>query len=97
VRGFVRATLRGYQFIADNPEEALKILMNHFRDGGLDEKVTLEQIKATGKLFRQYVGKPGYSDPDLWAKSLKVLTQSSDLPAAALKDPSQYFSNDFLP
>jgi NitT/TauT family transport system substrate-binding protein len=97
VRGFVRATLRGYQFMADNPEEALKILMNHFRDGGLDEKVTLEQIKATGKLFQQYVRKPGYSDPDLWAKSLKVLTQYSDLPAAALKDPTQYFSNDFLP
>lgn len=97
VRGFVRATLRGYQFIADNPQEALKILMSHFRDAGLDTQITLEQIKATGKLFKQYVRRPGYSDPDLWTQSLKVLTQYSDLPAAALKDPAQYFSNDFLP
>lgn len=84
VRAFVGATLRGWQYAIDHPDETVDLILAYNKD--LERDQLRFEAAETVKLISYGVGKqcPGFSDPAVWKAEA---TQLQDL--AILSRPPQ--------
>jgi len=94
VRKFVAASLKGWSFALDHPDQAVKDLKKVFPE--LNEKLATAELAAITPLFcsggAKYIGK---AEDALWSKSQDLLAEVKLLPAG--QDARSYYSNDYLP
>jgi NitT/TauT family transport system substrate-binding protein len=94
VKKFVAASLKGWSFAIDHPDQAVKDLKKVFPD--VNDKLATQELAAIGPLFcsggAKYVGK---AEPDYWARSQELLAEVKLLPAG--QDPKSYYTYAFLP
>ena len=94
VKKFVAASLKGWSFAIDHPEQAIKDVKKVFPD--TNEKLATQELAAIHPLFcsggAKYIGK---AEPQLWAKSQELLAEVKLLPAG--QDPKSYYTYDYLP
>jgi len=97
VRGFVRATLRSYQYAFAHPEEAIESLKKAAPN--IKPEVELEKLKATPRLLESADTKAhgvGWSSMEKWAAAQTLMAQYGGL-TKTVTDVSVYYTNDFLP
>jgi len=94
VKKFVAASLKGWSFAIDHPDQAIKDVKQVFPD--TNEKLATQELAAIGPLFcsggAKYIGK---AEPALWTKSQDLLAEVKLLPAG--QDPKSYYTFDYLP
>ena len=94
VKKFIAASLKGWSFALDHPEQAVKDLKKVFPE--LNEKLATAELGAITPLFcsggAKYIGK---AEDALWAKSQDLLAEVKLLPAG--QDPKSYYSDAYLP
>jgi len=94
VKNFVAATLKGWSFALDHPDQAIKDVKKVFPE--TNEKLATAELAAITPLFcsggAKYIGK---AEPALWSKSQELLAEVKLLPSG--QDPTSYYSYDFLP
>jgi len=97
VAGFVRATLKAYQYSLAHPEEAIASLAKVAPT--IKRDVEVDKLKATASLLESADTKAhgiGYSSKDKWASAQALMLQYGGL-AKGVDDVSVYYTNDFLP
>jgi len=94
VKKFIAASLKGWSFALDHPDQAIKDLKKVFPE--VNEKLATAELAAITPLFcsggAKYIGK---AEDALWTKSQQLLSEVKLLPAG--QDPKSYYSSDFLP
>ena len=94
VKKFVAASLKGWSFAIDHPDQAIKDVKKVFPD--TNEKLATQELAAIHPLFcsggAKYIGK---AEPALWSKSQELLSEVKLLPAG--QDPKSYYSYEYLP
>ena len=94
VKKFVAASLKGWSFAIDHPDQAIKDVKKVFPD--TNEKLATQELAAIHPLFcsggAKYIGK---AEPTLWTKSQELLAEVKLLPAG--QDPKSYYTYDYLP
>ena len=94
VKKFVAASLKGWTFAIDHPDQAVKDVKKVFPD--TKEQLATQELAAIHPLFcsggAKYIGK---AEPALWAKSQQLLSEVKLLPAG--QDPKSYYTYDYLP
>jgi NitT/TauT family transport system substrate-binding protein len=97
VRGVVRASIRGYQYAMEHPEESIAALMK--RSPNTNRAVALEQLKLMVRLLESPDTKQhgiGYSSKAKWEQTQTLMRQFGGL-TKTLPDVSVCYTNDFLP
>ena len=94
VKKFIAASLKGWSFALDHPDQAIKDVKKVFPE--VNEKLATAELAAITPLFcsggAKYIGK---AEDALWAKSQDLLSEVKLLPAG--QDPKSYYSSDYLP
>ena len=94
VKKFVAASLKGWSFALDHPDQAIKDLKKVFSE--VNEQLATKELAAITPLFcsggAKYIGK---AEDALWSKSQDLLSEVKLLPAG--QDPKSYYSSDYLP
>src|SRR6187455_3785255 len=94
VKKFVAASLKGWSFALDKPDQAVKDLKKVFPE--VNEKLATAELAAITPLFcsggAKYIGK---AEDALWSKSQDLLAEVKLLPAG--QDPKSYYTFDYLP
>src|SRR2546429_676362 len=94
VKKFIAASLKGWSFALDNPDQAIKDVKKVFPE--VNEKLATAELAAITPLFcsggAKYIGK---AEDALWAKSQDLLSEAKLLPAG--QDPKTYYTNAYLP
>jgi len=94
VKKFIAASLKGWSFALDHPEQAIKDVKKVFPD--VNEKLATQELAAITPLFcsggAKYIGK---AEDALWTRSQKLLAEVKLLPTG--QDPKSYYSSDYLP
>src|SRR5438105_335997 len=94
VKKFVAASLKGWSFALDHPDQAIKDVKKVFPE--VNEKLATAELAAITPLFcsggAKYIGK---AEDALWARSQELLSEVKLLPAG--QDPKTYYTNDYLP
>jgi len=94
VKKFVAASLKGWSYALDHPDQAIKDLKKVFPE--VNEKLATAELAAITPLFcsggAKYLGK---AEDALWTKSQDLLSEVKLLPAG--QDPKTYYTNDYLP
>jgi NitT/TauT family transport system substrate-binding protein len=94
VKKFIAASLKGWSFALDHPDQAVKDLKKVFPE--VNEKLATAELAAITPLFcsggAKYIGK---AEDALWTKSQELLSEVKLLPAG--QDPKSYYSSDYLP
>ncbi len=92
VRRFLRATYQGYAFALDNPEEATRIVLEHYPV--LDPEVTRQQIDALEPLM---VGgaKLGWLEAAKVERTLDLVADAYELDGTMSAD--ELYTTEFLP
>jgi ABC-type multidrug transport system ATPase subunit len=96
VRKVVRATIRGWEYAQQHPEEAVGAGLKRSEGGKQD--VFMRQLTETFKLLhtRNSEGKPlGWMSEADWEDSLKLLRQYFGLEGN--RPAKDFYTNDFLP
>ncbi|MBU5292473.1 ABC transporter substrate-binding protein [Anaerosalibacter bizertensis] len=93
VKGFLKATEKGYKYSIDNPEESAKILLKYAPE--LDEKLAVESQKFLAKEYISDASKWGVMKSEVWKNYAKFL-KDNGLIEKELK-VEDAFTNDFLP
>jgi len=97
VRGVVRASLRGYQYAKDHPEEAIASLTK--RAPTIKPDIALEQLKLMVKFTESPDTKEhglGYSSKARWEQNQTLMKEFGGLTKVE-PDVSVFYTNDFLP
>ncbi|MBI3076228.1 MAG: ABC transporter substrate-binding protein [Deltaproteobacteria bacterium] len=94
-RGFVKATMRGWQFAFDRPDEAIEILRKAHRE--VDPVVGKAEVQIVKELAltpeaRQYG--LGYVDRAKMASSIDLIVDAFDLKKRIA--PEEVYTNDFI-
>lgn len=93
-RGFVAASLKGWEEALKDPEGAIEALVTLFPD--VDAEQAIKELAATQELFcanqAEFVGK---ATPEAWERHQEVLEKVGSLPEGV--DPSKYYTYDYLP
>lgn len=96
VKGFVKASLKGWSFAADDPKAAVDDLDGLW--GPKASKTSLDELQAVfdGDLLcaggAKYLGR---SEPEQWATTQDLLASVDLLPEGV--DPESYYTYDYLP
>jgi len=94
VKKFIAASLKGWSFALDHPEQAIKDVKKVFPD--VNEKLATQELAAITPLFcsggAKYIGK---AEDALWTRSQKLLAEVKLLPTG--QDAKSYYSSDYLP
>lgn len=96
VKAFVKASLEGWSFAADDPEAAVADLDTMW--GAKASKTSLDELKAVfdgGLLCAGGAKYLGRSEPDQWATTQDLLSSVELLPQGV--DPEEYYTYDYLP
>jgi NitT/TauT family transport system substrate-binding protein len=96
VKRFVRATVKGWQYAQEHPEETVEAGLKRSEAG--DKEVFMRQLTGTFKLLhtKNSKGKPlGWMSEKDWDESLKLLKEYLQLPGG--KPASESYTNKFLP
>jgi NitT/TauT family transport system substrate-binding protein len=96
VKGMVSATLKGIQFVLDNPNEAYKICEKYVENlAQADQNTQMQVMQASMEFWGKDPAKLGYSDPQSWQNmqdillAMGLLTQPLDINKA--------YTNNMLP
>jgi len=93
-KGFVAASLKGWNAAIDDPAAAVSAMTTMFRDANAD--LAPAQLDATKQLMcanrAQFVGK---ATPAQWDDTVKILTEVGVLPAGTVA--GAYYTYDYLP
>jgi len=91
VQNFVKATYEGYAFVLEQPEEATRIVLEHFPV--LDPEVTRQQIDELTSLISG-TGTLGWLEEDKVARTLSLVSEAYELEASL--SPSELYTTEFL-
>ena len=97
VAGFVRATIRAYEYALQHPEESIASLKKVAPN--IKPEVEVEKLKATAHLLDSTDTKThgiGYSSKDKWAAAQTLMKEYGGL-SKTVDDVSVYYTNEFLP
>ena len=97
VAGFVRATIRAYQYALQHPEESIASLKKVAPN--IKPDVEVEKLKATAHLLDSPDTKThgiGYSSKDKWVAAQTLMKDFGGL-TKTVDDVSVYYTNEFLP
>lgn len=97
VQGFVRASLKAYEYALAHPEEAIASLMK--RSPSLKPEVEMQKLKATARLLETADTKAngiGYSSKARWEAAQDLMKEFGGLTKTEA-DVSVFFTNEFLP
>lgn len=93
-RGFVAASLKGWEEALKDPDAAIEALVTLFPD--VDAEQAGKELEATRDLFcandAEFLGK---ASPEAWERHQTVLESVDSLPAGV--DPTSYYTYDYLP
>ena len=93
VEKFVRATYQGYAFVLENPEEATRIVLEHYPI--LDPEVTRQQInELSGLITGTETATLGWLEEDKVARTLKLVSEAYELEASL--SPLELYTTEFL-
>lgn len=95
IKRFVRASLKGWEFTLQNPEEAINIMAKYRTD--IDKSLMLANLKLIIDLWRtdRYKNNGiGWVDDKKMADSIQIISQSRDLKVNM--KPSDVYTNEFL-
>ena len=91
VEKFVRATYEGYAFVLENPEEATRIVLEHYPI--LDPEVTRQQIDELSGLITG-TETLGWLEEDKIARTLKLVSEAYEIEASL--SPLELYTTEFL-
>jgi ABC-type nitrate/sulfonate/bicarbonate transport system substrate-binding protein len=89
---FMRATLRGYQYALENPDEAVAATLKY--DPKLDATVQAAQMTAQTPLIDTGDQPIGWMDADVWQSTMDILLEGGFIPSAV--DIKSLYTNDFM-
>jgi NitT/TauT family transport system substrate-binding protein len=96
VKGMISGTLKGIQFVLDNPEEAYNISEKYVENlSQADKDVQMQVLRESIKFWGKSPDKLGYSDPQSWQNMQDILINME-----LLKQPidlDQAYTNELLP
>ena len=94
LKKFIAASLKGWSFMLDNPEQSVKDVKAVFPD--VNEKLVASEIAAITPLFcsgdAKFIGK---AEDAHWKRTQDLLSEVKLLPEG--QDPKSYYTNAFLP
>ncbi len=93
VRQFLAATVRGYDYAIENPEESAEILLRYSPES--DPDLVRASQQWLSPRYRDDALRWGYQDPEVWTEFTRWMLDHELLPKQV--DPSHAFSNDYLP
>lgn len=97
IRRFVRATLKGFQYSFNHPDEAIDILLKYHSE--IDDKsVALQEVKSVHELAISDEAKLkglGYMDSAKVKATIDLISGAYQLKSQV--QPNDIYSNDFLP
>lgn len=96
VAGFVRASLRAYEYALEHPEEAIASLKA--RKDAVNVEVEVEKLKATAVLLHAADdpdGKVGLSDEERWKAAETLMKEFGGL-STTVDDVTSYYTNAFI-
>jgi NitT/TauT family transport system substrate-binding protein len=96
VQGFVRAVQKGFQFCENDPEEAVKLLVERFPQTVNPDQAAIALREVLANLYTDRTeGKPiGFIDEQDWTDTIANLQQYAGFENP--KAPSDYYTNDFI-
>ncbi|MBY6058590.1 ABC transporter substrate-binding protein [Leisingera daeponensis] len=97
VAGFVRATLRAYEYALQHPEEAIASLIS--RASSRKAEVEILKLQATASLLQDADGEGariGESSKTRWEEAQALMNEFGGL-KQTVNDVSAFYTNDFLP
>jgi NitT/TauT family transport system substrate-binding protein len=93
-KGFVAASIKGWEEALKNPKAAIDALVAEFPD--VDPAQATKELEATRELFcangAEFIGK---ASPEAWERHQQVLEAVGSLPEGV--DPTEYYTYDYLP
>lgn len=92
VQRFVNATIRGYQFTLENPDQALAVTLEY--DESLDPEVQAATIQAQTPLIDTGDATVGMMDESVWASTQEILLNQEILQESV--DISTVYTNEFV-
>ncbi|MBX2806289.1 MAG: ABC transporter substrate-binding protein [Hyphomicrobiales bacterium] len=95
IKRFNAAAMKGFQFMLDNPDDAVAIAANAYPDV-LNEETTKAQVAQLVDFIKS--GEPAelfVGDDEGWNRTLSILEQSGSIDSK--KTPADYYTNAFLP
>lgn len=98
VRGFVRATLRGYEYAFAHPEEAAEIIKKHYP--ALDSNITVEELSIVRSLaVTSDVEKDGLGTFNAaeMKSSVEWMNENGGFPQDKAPKPEDIYATGFLP
>jgi len=93
VRSFVDASLQGWEFTRENPEDGVADLVELFPS--LSEEQAMVEYETTPELFCRDNPNLGKAEPEQWERATELL-QSVDL-LDPESEPTDFYSYDYLP
>jgi len=91
-RRFMRATLRGYQYALEHPEEAVAATLKY--DETLDAEIQAAQMAAQIPLIDTGDQPIGWMDEQVWQSTVDILMNSGFIPSAI--DVQSLYTNKFI-
>lgn len=97
VKGFVKATIRGFIFAYQHPEEAIKSVMNHNPVAKPD--IELQRLKVVNQYcyFSDDVLKNGFGDVDMARLERSIDQLATTFPFKNKPKASDVFTSEYLP
>lgn len=92
VARFMRATLRGYKYALEHPEEAVADTLKY--DPKLDAATQTAQMKAQAPLIDTGNQPIGWMDDDVWQNTADILLAGGFIPSAV--DVKLLYTNEFI-
>ena len=89
----VRASLKGWQYAIENPEEAADIVMKYDKSGTLTRDHQLSMMTEIAKIVQVSIRPVGYTNRDDVRRTIDTLYSYKILNTQA--DPDQFFNNVF--
>lgn len=96
IRRWMRASLRGWEYVLDHPDEAAQIVVDHYLSGGdLEaERWLLEQANPITVSADTQEHGLGWMDPQRWEEGIQTLLQYGQIEQAPAVD--QIMTNRFV-
>jgi NitT/TauT family transport system substrate-binding protein len=98
VKGFVKATLKGFQYTFHHPEEAADVIQKHAK--ALNKEITLEELQIVKDLTvtpETAANGLGTFTPERMKKSVDWMVENGGFPREKAPKPADLYVTGFLP